>query len=92
MRIRFVIGSLIALVAVAPSQGETPLTTAFTYQGQLKDGGMPATGAYDLQFRLFDAANSGNHVAGTQASGRLYHYSQLRENDPPGFTFRHTGV
>jgi len=36
MRIRLVIGSLIALVAVTPSLGETPLGTAFTYQGQLK--------------------------------------------------------
>jgi hypothetical protein len=40
-------------------------TTAFTYQGQLNDGGSPANGSYDLQFSLFDAAASGNQVGGT---------------------------
>src|SRR3974390_806883 len=30
--------------------------TAFTYQGQLADGGNPATGFYDFQFRVFDTA------------------------------------
>ena len=31
-----------------------PLGGAFTYQGQLKEAGQPATGLYDLQFCLFD--------------------------------------
>ena len=35
------------------------LTTAFTYQGQLNDGGSPAIGLYDLRFGLYDAANAG---------------------------------
>ena len=30
--------------------------TAFIYQGQLKNGGVLATGPHDLRFRLFDAA------------------------------------
>jgi hypothetical protein len=34
-------------------------TTAFTYQGKLTDGGNPANGSYDLQFKLFDALTSG---------------------------------
>lgn len=38
MRIGLVVGLLIALVVVAPALGETPLTTAFTYQGQWKAG------------------------------------------------------
>lgn len=32
--------------------------TAFTYQGTLEDGGVPANGSYDLQFQLLDAANA----------------------------------
>ncbi len=33
--------------------------TAFTYQGYLTDQGGPAKGAYDLEFRVFDAASGG---------------------------------
>jgi hypothetical protein len=33
-------------------------TTGFTYQGRLADGGTPASGVYDMKFRLTDA--SGN--------------------------------
>jgi hypothetical protein len=36
--------------------------TAFTYQGQLKVGGSPANGEYDMEFRLYD--DSGVLVAG----------------------------
>jgi hypothetical protein len=32
--------------------------TAFTYQGTLEDNGALATGSYDLQFRVLDAANA----------------------------------
>lgn len=31
-------------------------TTGFTYQGKLTDGGTPATGTYDFEFRLFPSA------------------------------------
>ncbi len=34
-------------------------STAFTYQGRLQDGGNPATGLYDFEFRLFDASLGG---------------------------------
>src|ERR1044072_4906258 len=34
-------------------------TTAFTYQGKLTDAGSPASGNYDLQFKLFDTATVG---------------------------------
>src|SRR5262249_42737780 len=41
---------------------ETPLGTAFTYQGRLTDGGGPASGVYDLQFTLFSAETEGTQV------------------------------
>ncbi len=41
-----------------------PLGTAITYQGQLKQSGVPYSGAADLAFTLYDAAAAGNIVAG----------------------------
>ena len=38
-------------------------TTAFTYQGRLTDAGNPASGTYDMQFKLFDTMTVGT---GTQ--------------------------
>jgi hypothetical protein len=45
-----------------PLGAQTPVGTAFTYQGRLTDGGSPANGTYDLQFTLYDAADGGNPV------------------------------
>jgi len=42
----------------------SPLGTAFTYQGQLSDGGQPAQGTYDLQFAIYDAADGGTPIGG----------------------------
>jgi hypothetical protein len=40
--------------------------TAFLYQGALNDGGLRATGTYDLTFTLYDSSNQpGNIIAGT---------------------------
>ncbi|MEJ5221782.1 MAG: hypothetical protein WHT63_07240 [Tepidiforma sp.] len=43
----------------------TALTTSFTYQGRLTDGGSPANGAYDLRFILYDADTGGAQVGAT---------------------------
>ena len=48
-------------VCVAMAQG-----TAFTYQGRLLDGAVPATANYDFEFRLFDAK-----IGGTQAGATV---------------------
>src|SRR5262249_699256 len=48
-----------------------PQTTAFTYQGSLASGGTPATGAYDFQFKLFDAAMGGTQVGATISSNSV---------------------
>jgi hypothetical protein len=51
-------GSLCAAAALA--QG-----TAFTYQGQLKSSGGVATGQFDFQFSLWDAASGGGQHGST---------------------------
>ncbi|MDX2132898.1 MAG: hypothetical protein SFY69_12680 [Planctomycetota bacterium] len=54
VRLTFVLCLAAASAAFAQS-----LTTAFTYQGTLRDAGQPAGGSYDLRFRLFDSATDG---------------------------------
>ena len=51
-------------VKAAPvgTTASAPLSTSFTYQGRLTDGGGPANGSYDFQFRLYDAASGGAWV------------------------------
>lgn len=49
-------------VLAAAAQGQTPLGTAFTYQGRLTDSSLPAQGNYDFVFTLFDAETGGNAV------------------------------
>jgi len=53
------------MLVPAPSPGETPLGTAFTYQGRLKDGGGPASGDFNMVFQLFDALTMGNQIGPT---------------------------
>src|SRR5688572_18894594 len=48
---------IVALGTIAGAQ-----TTAFTYQGNLAVGGMPANGGYDFQFSLFSVASGGSPV------------------------------
>jgi hypothetical protein len=40
----------------------SPVSTSFTYQGQLKDGGEPVNDTCNLQFRLYDQATGGAQV------------------------------
>lgn len=58
--------ALFAGVNRAAAQG----TTAFTYQGQLQDGGTNANGTYAMIFKLYDAATSGNQI-GTAITNSL---------------------
>ena len=52
-------------------------TTAFTYQGQLRDGGTNANGAYTMIFRLYDAGTNGNLVVATAITNNLNLFNGL---------------
>lgn len=50
------------VLALAASFAVAQPNTAFTYQGELKDGGLLANGSYDITFNILDAATGGNLV------------------------------
>ena len=52
--------------AQAPELLAVTTGTVFTYQGQLNDNGTPASGSFDFEFKLFDAAGGGTQVGTTQ--------------------------
>jgi hypothetical protein len=56
--------ALLSLSAL-PALAQSAAGSAFTYQGQLKTSGAPATGVFDLQFKLFSAATDGMQIGGT---------------------------
>lgn len=51
----------------ALAQPEAPLSTSFTYQGQLKNGGSVINGTADFRFTLYDAAAGGVVISGPVA-------------------------
>ena len=63
MRPRQLLAMLVAVVLLAVIQpqvsAQTPMGTAFTYQGQLKQDGTPLTEPVDMQFDLYDAQSGG---------------------------------
>jgi hypothetical protein len=59
--------ALLAGIHQAAAQG----TTAFTYQGQLRDGGTNANGAYTMIFKLYDAVTGGNPLGTNTSSPTL---------------------
>jgi hypothetical protein len=56
MRSYLALAALAVLSSLAVAQ---PLSTAFTFQGELINGADPASGLYDFRFALFDAATGG---------------------------------
>src|SRR5688572_29827307 len=63
MKIQF---APIALLILFAFQITNAQSSAFTYQGKLTDAGNPASGTYDLSFRLFDAQSGGTQVGSDQ--------------------------
>ncbi|HYN86995.1 MAG TPA: tail fiber domain-containing protein, partial [Ardenticatenaceae bacterium] len=71
MRVKMIPLGLMVLVVLAvgaagvAAQGAAPaapLGSAFTYQGRLLDGDQPASGSYDFEFYLFNAAAAGTSL------------------------------
>lgn len=65
MKTRVMVATAVLTLAASAARAQTPVGTAFTYQGRLTDGGTPPTGSYDLELRLFSAASAGSQVGGT---------------------------
>jgi hypothetical protein len=59
----FIISMFIALTAATAFAQ----TTAFNFQGRLKDGANPANGNYEMQFKLYDALVGGTQIGATLA-------------------------
>jgi len=71
-RIGFSLVLLFALTTITvgsgQAQGPQPqmiLGTPFTYQGQLRQGGLPVNGTCDFQFSLWDLASGGAQIGST---------------------------
>lgn len=60
--------TLILMLALAGHCEAAPMGTAFTYQGKLNDGGLPANGSYDF----FVVLMNGPFGAGSIVSGPVY--------------------
>lgn len=58
---RVVVGCVLAAGLAGPAAAQT-VTSAFTYQGQLKDGNGPINGTADLIVTLFNAQSGGSAV------------------------------
>jgi len=61
---RTVVSALSTLLAAASLtlSAHAQSSTAFTYQGFLRDDGQPANGQYDLRFALYDSPSGGNQI------------------------------
>lgn len=60
----FLLSTATVLVAALPAI-PSPLGTAFTYQGELTDAGVPVAGSADFRFTLHDAETGGSVVGST---------------------------
>ncbi|MBL9002383.1 MAG: hypothetical protein JNK25_14725 [Phycisphaerae bacterium] len=66
----FVCLILSLLSALPTARADSPVTSAFTYQGELRSRGTPANGTYFMRFRLFDQFTGGNQI-GSELQARI---------------------
>src|SRR5688572_30441894 len=63
---RAIVAAAAAMLSVCASTASAQqLGSAFTYQGSLKTSGLPATGLFDMQFKLFSAPTGGVQIGST---------------------------
>ncbi len=65
MKLKSTLPSLFLLLALLFMASHGHAQTAFTYQGQLRDGSTNANGNYSLTFKLFDNAGGGTQIGST---------------------------
>jgi hypothetical protein len=65
LKFNFALLPLALSLALLCTTATNAQTTAFTYQGRLTDNSMPASGTYNMQFKLFDAAGDNNQIGST---------------------------
>jgi hypothetical protein len=64
MRLNCTVTPILLFLAAIGAGGlsAAPLGTAFSYQGKLAEGGVPAHGLYEMRFAVYDAPANGNAV------------------------------
>lgn len=65
MKLKSTLPALFLLLAVLFMASHGHAQTAFTYQGQLREGSTNANGAYTMIFALYDAVSGGNQIGGS---------------------------
>lgn len=61
---------VVVLCCVSPRPlAAATMGTGFTYQGRFMDGGSPAGGTYDFEFKLYDASTGGSQQGSTVYGG-----------------------
>ena len=55
----------VVLFGASAAAAQAPLSTAFTYQGQVKQGGIPLDGPADMQLSLWDPQTGGVQIGTT---------------------------
>jgi hypothetical protein len=72
MKTKLLLAALAIVVGFfASPQPAAAQGTAFTYQGQLQNNGIPANGLYDFRFNIIDAPGGGTVLAPTQITNAI---------------------
>jgi hypothetical protein len=65
VRVRVLLAAFAFFICAFGGQNIHAQTTAFSYQGTLSEGGVPASGSYEMQFKLFDSLGGPTQIGST---------------------------